>query len=155
MNKITIEQIKKLNAERTHGGWEAKIDMDGRHHYLAILATAPEFKDEEWPYHPLIIQVPHGRGSAPRNIAEGNAAFIAAAPAIAELAIQQAEEIERLKYGLNNLVKESAEYRSNVLQFIREISGNIETIEGKAVIFAKEINSAGDIHAQALNNTKE
>ena len=40
--------------------------------------------DERAPYHPLIANVWHGRGNAPREIAEANAHLIAAAPELLE-----------------------------------------------------------------------
>ena len=66
----------------TPGPWKAHTDMDGRHHSLSIMAASPEFNMDEGkePYHPLIAGVLHGRGHAPREIAEANARLIAAAP---------------------------------------------------------------------------
>ena len=66
----------------TPGPYEACVDMDGRHHAISIMATAPEFNkdDETEPYHPLIASVHHGLGHAPRETAEATARLIAAAP---------------------------------------------------------------------------
>ena len=64
----------------TPGPWEAALDMDGRHQRVSILAKAPEFKKEDWPYHPLIAGAYHGRGQAPRGVCNANARLIAAAP---------------------------------------------------------------------------
>lgn len=64
----------------TPGPWSASLDMDGRHHHLAIMTEAPRFKQEEWPYHPKIAVVYHGLGHADRKTAEASARLIAAAP---------------------------------------------------------------------------
>jgi len=67
--------------QHTPGPWRTNTDEDGRHHALPILA--PFEVDDGSPYHPLIAQVLHGRGAAPREIAEANARLIASAPALA------------------------------------------------------------------------
>ncbi len=76
---ITIEQIKKLNAERTQGEWIiSKGDYDNEGPKFFVDSMHRGYKEEEF---------------------EANRAFIAAAPSIAELAIRQAKEIEELQKG--------------------------------------------------------
>jgi hypothetical protein len=55
--------------------------MDGRHHILSILASSDE---KALGYHPMIAAAYHGRGNAPRPIAEANARLIASAPELLE-----------------------------------------------------------------------
>lgn len=83
------------NAKHTPGPWKASIDMDGRHRHLAILTDAPEFKQENWPYHPKIATALHGgKGDCPREIAEANAILIAAAPELLR-SLQTSQKILR------------------------------------------------------------
>lgn len=71
-------------AKYTPGPWKASLDMDGRHHALSILTENEAFKEEEWPYHPLIARVHHGLGHADRKTAEATARLIQAAPDLLE-----------------------------------------------------------------------
>lgn len=52
------------------------------------MAEGDEFQGEAWPYHPRIGCAHHGRGSAPRQIAEANARLMAAAPDLLEACLQ-------------------------------------------------------------------
>ena len=64
-----------MSTAHTPTPWEHTPMADGRHHVLGILCT--EYRGNETaPYHPLVASVFHGRGHAPREIAEANAAFI-------------------------------------------------------------------------------
>jgi len=63
--------------EHTPAPIKADLGSDGRHHRVAIMAVAPEFKEHETaPYHPLIAQVLHGHGHASQEIAEATATRI-------------------------------------------------------------------------------
>lgn len=66
--------------QHTPGPWYTDTNFDGRHQHLPIMTVHESFKDGEWPYHPKLAAVYHGRGHAPREIAESNARLIAAAP---------------------------------------------------------------------------
>lgn len=65
----------------TPGPHKAILNHDGRHHLVPIMATGPDFQDnEKWPHHPLLGGVYHGRGHADKKTAEATARLWAAAP---------------------------------------------------------------------------
>ena len=100
MNKITVEEIKRLDAERSQGDWQLhKFTSRGDDYYNVSF-------DNEW-------------GKVAGNlydecgiISENNAAFIAAAPRIAAMCIEQEEELSlrndsvtRLSSELNHITE--------------------------------------------------
>ena len=87
MTDITIEQIKELNANRTQGEWkcgESMVEND--------ISTAYVGTDCNQEYDTGVF----GECGYHFSARTKDSKFIAAAPAIAELAIKQAEEIEYL-----------------------------------------------------------
>ena len=85
MNKITVEEVKRLDAERAQGDWKLhKFISRGDDYYNVSF-------DNEWGMIAGNLYDEFG------IINENNADFIAAAPRIAALCIEQADEIEMLK----------------------------------------------------------
>lgn len=102
--------------QHTPGPWSASLDMDGRHHHLAIMTENEAFKEEKWPYHPKIAGVYHGLWNAPRDIAKANARLIAAAP----------ELLEACQYALKHLSSDDKYLKDDALwscvsHFVRAI----------------------------------
>lgn len=84
---ITIDEVRKLNAERTEGEWTTH--SSDRDVYIEVCLKEPP--------HFLISKVSKGTG----DIADTK--FIAASPDIANLAIQLSEENDRLREALRKL----------------------------------------------------
>lgn len=103
MNKITVEEIKRLNAERTQGEWQSATISDGHN-------SNPYY------YHSVFCNERNlASACGIAEIDKNNADFIAAAPRIAALCIEQAEEIERLRETLEWYAdNKSYEYVGNV-----------------------------------------
>lgn len=128
---ITIEQIRKLNAERTQGEWVLS-DED----YTTIITE--ETLDT------VAVDVPES----------GDKEFILAAPAIAELAIQQAEKIERLNR-IIRCVETKAGWRFQACDFMREGDEGYSIVSDVCIKATEYLREIGSFIRQALNNTKE
>jgi hypothetical protein len=72
------------------------------------MADGPEFKVEDWPYHPKIASVFHGRGWAPRTIATATAHLIASAPDLYEALKAMVDRWEPDCAGTDRLMWEKA-----------------------------------------------
>lgn len=59
--------------------YRAASNMDGRHQAIPIMCEAPEFKTDDWPYHPRLGSITHGKGHADMKTAQATANFIALA----------------------------------------------------------------------------
>lgn len=76
---ITIEQIKELMGKATPGEWEIVPPVGEQIHWTIGTEGGSKHAPVTW------------------SLSEANTNFIAALPSIAQLCIEQAEEIERLK----------------------------------------------------------
>lgn len=91
---ITIEDVKRLNADRTQGEWLAVYTASD-----SITALNP---GRGLVHGPVIINYDKSVFYLPVD-----AQFIAASPAIAQLCIEQGEEIERLRIALEKIANHS------------------------------------------------
>lgn len=55
---------------------KASLNAGSGHTSIPILTERPDFMVENWPHHPLIAGVYHGRGHASRELAQQYAAYM-------------------------------------------------------------------------------
>ena len=79
IDMITIEQIKELKAKATPGEWEIVPPVGEQIHWTIEIEGGSKHAPVTW------------------SLSEANTNFIAALPSIAQLCIEQAEELERLR----------------------------------------------------------
>lgn len=150
MNKITVEEVKLLDAERAQGDWRLHKFTSRGEEYCNVSF------DNEWG------RIAGNLYDECGVINENNAEFIAAAPRIAALCIEQAEELSGMSNiiaGLNQRLFEAEKQRDEFWELIGALKSEVEKWKNQARLATEQTErvaeSQGELRDMAYNETEQ